>query len=194
LADRRRLNADRALKGFELREEFHFRGSGGQGILSMGLVLAHAALREGLEVSWIPSYGAERRGGTSFCAVTVSDKPVDCPVTASPTLLFVMDERAGRTYVPRLEKGATLVYNSSLIPAAPAFDGRVLAVPANRIAADEKIPAAANMAALGAVVGTKNLVSLGSVEKALLDVLGERKAKFVPANLKAFQAGFKAVS
>jgi 2-oxoglutarate ferredoxin oxidoreductase subunit gamma len=177
-----------------VKEEFHFRGSGGQGILSMGLVLAHAALLEGLEVSWIPSYGAERRGGTSFCAVSLSDKAIDCPISNSPTVLFVMDERAAKAFVPALGPDATLVYNTGLVTEKPFFSGRAVSVDANEIAKQAGIPAAANIAALGAILAAKGLLSTGSIEKALAEVLGERKAKLVPANVKAFEAGAKAVA
>ena len=177
-----------------MREEFHFRGSGGQGILSMGLVLAQAALLEGLEVSWIPSYGAERRGGTSFCAVAVSDSPIDCPITYSPTLLFVMDDRAAKAYVPALGKEATLVYNASLVPTRPPFAGRSVAVDANTIAAEVGVPAAVNMASLGAVIAVKGLIGPASVRQAIADFLGDRKASLVPANFKAYEAGAKAIA
>jgi 2-oxoacid:acceptor oxidoreductase gamma subunit (pyruvate/2-ketoisovalerate family) len=176
-----------------VKEEFHFRGSGGQGILSMGLVLAHAALLEGLEVSWIPSYGAERRGGTSFCAVSLSDQPIDCPISNSPTVLFVMDERAAKAFVPTLGPDATLVYNTGLVAEKPVFPGRMVSVNANEIAKQSGIPAAANIAALGAILATKGLLSTRSIEKAIAEVLGERKAKLVPANVNAFEAGAKAM-
>ena len=136
-----------------MREEFHFRGSGGQGILLMGLVLAYSALEEGLHVSWIPSYGAERRGGTSFCAVTVSDEPVDCPVTDQPTLLFTMDQRAARAYASSLRPDAVLVYNSSLVSELPAGSFRAYGVEASKLAAEAKLAPAANMVALGARPG-----------------------------------------
>lgn len=175
-----------------MREEFHFRGSGGQGILAMGLVLAQAGLLDGKEVSWIPSYGAERRGGTSFCAVSMSDAPIDCPVSNSPTVLFVMDERASKAYVPGLGKDALLVYNSGLVP-TPDFAGRKVGVDANAIAAKEGIPAGANLAALGAILAAKGLLTSASVHQAIKDFLGERKAHLAPANIRAFEVGAASV-
>ena len=177
-----------------MREEFHFRGSGGQGILSMGLVLAQAALLEGLEVSWIPSYGAERRGGVSFCAVAVSDQPIDCPITYSPTLLFVMDDRAAKAVAPSLGKESTLVYNASLVRERPMFSGRMVGVDANTIATEVGVPAAVNMASLGAVIAVRGLIKPPSVRQAIADFLGERKASLVPANFKAYEAGAKFIS
>jgi 2-oxoglutarate ferredoxin oxidoreductase subunit gamma len=176
-----------------VREEFHFRGSGGQGILAMGLVLAQAGLLDGLEVSWIPSYGAERRGGTSFCAVSMSDQRIDCPVSYHPTVLFVMDERASKAYVPELGKDALLVYNSGLV-SKPGFSGKSVGVDANAIAAKEGMPAGANIAALGALLAAKGLLSSASVHQAIADFLGERKASMVAANVRAFEAGAKTVA
>jgi 2-oxoglutarate ferredoxin oxidoreductase subunit gamma len=176
-----------------LREEFHFRGSGGQGILLMGLVLAHSALKEGLYVSWIPSYGAERRGGPSFCAVTVSDEPVDCPLTDQPTLLFAMDQRAARTYASSLRQDAVLVYNTSLVSELPAGSFRAYGVEASKLAVEAKLAPAANMVALGAVLAVKPVVKLPSVAQALPTALGERKSYLASANFSALETGFMAV-
>jgi 2-oxoglutarate ferredoxin oxidoreductase subunit gamma len=176
-----------------MREEFHFRGSGGQGILLMGLVLAYSALEEGLHLSWIPSYGAERRGGPSFCAVTVSDEPVDCPVTDQPTLLFTMDQRAARTYAPSLRPDAVLVYNSTMVSEPPAGRFKSYGVEASRLAAEAKLAQAANMVALGAVLAVKPVVKLTSVAQALPKALGARKSHLAPANFSLLETGFKTV-
>ncbi len=176
-----------------MREEFHFRGSGGQGILLMGLVLAHSALKEGLHVSWIPSYGAERRGGPSFCAVTVSDEPVDCPLTDQPTLLFTMDLRAARAYAPSLRPDAILVYNSTMVSEPPAGSFKAYGVEASSLAAEAKLAQAANMVALGAVLAVKPVVKLPTVAQALPTVLGDRKSHLAPANFHVLESGFKAV-
>jgi 2-oxoglutarate ferredoxin oxidoreductase subunit gamma len=176
-----------------LREEFHFRGSGGQGILLMGLVLAHSALKEGLHVSWIPSYGAEQRGGTSFCAITISDEPVDCPLTDQPTLLFTMDLRAARTYAPSLRPEAILVYNSTMVSEPPAGRFKAYGVEASRLAAEAKLAQAANMVALGAVLAVKPVVKLTSVAQALPEALGARKSHLASANFHVLESGFMAV-
>jgi 2-oxoglutarate ferredoxin oxidoreductase subunit gamma len=176
-----------------MREEFHFRGSGGQGILLMGLVLAQSALKEGLHVSWLPSYGAERRGGTSFCAVTVSDEPVDCPLTDRPTLLFTMDQRAARSFVPLLEPEAVLVYNSSLVTDLPPGNFRAFGVEASKLAREAKLGPAANMAALGAILAVKPVVKLPTVAEAIATMLGARKSHLAPANFSVLETGFKSV-
>ena len=176
-----------------MREEFHFRGSGGQGILLMGLVLAQSALKEDLHVSWLPSYGAERRGGTSFCSVTVSDEPIDCPLTDRPTLLFTMDQRAANHYIPSLESDAVLVYNSSLVTDVPRGSFQAFGVEASKLAMDVKLAAAANMVALGAVLAVKPVVKLPAVAEAIATVLGPRKSHLAPANFTALETGFKSV-
>jgi 2-oxoglutarate ferredoxin oxidoreductase subunit gamma len=176
-----------------MREEFHFRGSGGQGIQLMGLVLAQSALKEGLHVSWLPSYGAERRGGTSFCSVTVSDEPVDCPLTDRPTLLFTMDQRAAHKYVPSLEPDAVLVYNSSLVNDFPRGGFQAFGVDASKLAMEAHLAAAANMVALGAILAVKPVVKLPAVAEAIAMVLGPRKNHLAPANFSALETGFKSV-
>jgi len=176
-----------------MREEFHFRGSGGQGILLMGLVLAHSAIEEGLHVSWIPSYGAERRGGPSFCAVTVSDEPVDCPVTDQPTLLFTMDQRAATTYAQSLRPDSVLVYNASLVTEVPKGGIRAYGVEASKLAGMAKLTAAANMVALGAILSVKPVVKLPAVALALPMALGAKKNHLAPANFSLLEKGFKSI-
>jgi 2-oxoglutarate ferredoxin oxidoreductase subunit gamma len=176
-----------------MREEFHFRGSGGQGILLMGLVLAHSAMQEGLHVTWIPSYGAERRGGTSFCAVTVSDEPVDCPVTDQPTLLFAMDQRASFTYASTLRPDAVLVYNSSLVFEQPKGGFRSYSVETSKLAAEANLKAAANMVGLGAILAVKPVVKLPTVALALPKALGARKIHLATPNFNALELGYKSV-
>jgi 2-oxoglutarate ferredoxin oxidoreductase subunit gamma len=176
-----------------MREEFHFRGSGGQGILLMGLALAYSALEEGLHLSWIPSYGAERRGGPSFCAVTVSDEPVDCPVTDQPTLLFAMDQRAASHYAPALRPEAVLVYNTTLVTVPPVGKFQSFGVDASKLASEAKLAAAANMVALGAILAIKPVVKLPSVALALPKALGAKKSHLAEANFKVLETGFKAV-
>ncbi len=176
-----------------MREEFHFRGSGGQGILLMGLVLAHSAMQEGLHVTWIPSYGAERRGGTSFCAVTVSDEPVDCPVTDRPTLLFAMDQRAASTYASVLKTDVVLVYNSSLVFEPPKVSGSSYGVETSKLAAEANLKAAANMVGLGAVLAVKPVIKLSTVALALPKALGARKLHLATPNFNALDLGYKSV-
>ena len=159
----------------------------------MGLVMAHSALKDGLHVTWIPSYAAERRGGASFCAVTVSDEPVDCPLTDQPTLLFAMDQRAAHNYAQFLRPDAVLIYNASLVTEPPAGKNRSFGIEASKIASEAKLAAAANMAALGAVLAVKPVVKLPTVAQALEVALGERKKHLAPANFSVLETGFKTV-
>jgi 2-oxoglutarate ferredoxin oxidoreductase subunit gamma len=159
----------------------------------MGLVLAHSALKESLHVSWIPSYGAEQRGGPSFCAVTISDEPVDCPLTDQPTLLFAMDLRATRTYAPSLRPDAILVYNSTMVTEPLKGCFKAYGVEASRLAAEAKLAQAANMVALGAILAIKPVVKLPSVAQALPEALGARKNHLASANFQVLESGFMAV-
>ncbi len=172
--------------------EIHLGGSGGQGILLIGNVLAYGGLKAGLEVSWIPSYGAERRGGVSFCAVTLADRPIACPVTDRPGLTLVMDNRALATHLPRVRPGGILLVNESLVTrTVERADLRVFRVPFHGIAEGISAPLTANMVGLGAILRLEPVLTLEVVQKTLADVLGPKKSRFIPANLQALAKGYE---
>jgi len=171
--------------------EIHLGGSGGQGILLVGSMLAYGGLQSGLEISWIPSYGAERRGGISFCAVTLADHFIACPVTDRPDLTLVMDNRALATHLPRLKKRGCLILNESLVTAPVSRDDiRVFRIPLNRMAEKIGTPLSANMLGLGAILGISRVLTLDVMKDTLPLVLGPKKARYVPANLQALEEGF----
>jgi 2-oxoglutarate ferredoxin oxidoreductase subunit gamma len=98
-----------------MQKEFVFAGFGGQGVMFVGQILAYAAMDEGLEVTWIPSYGPEMRGGTANCVVTISDKPIGSPVTLHPKVAVVFNIPSFVKYEPSVARGGLLAMNSSLI-------------------------------------------------------------------------------
>ena len=178
-----------------MREEIHLGGSGGQGILLLGNLLAYGGLKAGLEIAWIPSYGAERRGGVSFCAVTLSDRPIACPLTDRPDLILAMDQRALKTHLPRVRSGGRVVLNENLVTGdIDRDDVRVLRIPLNRIAEEAGSPLTANMAALGAILRANPVLPLETVRETLPSVLGTRKSRFVPVNLEALRRGYDRAS
>jgi len=171
-----------------------FSGFGGQGVLSMGMLVTYAGMLEGKEVSWLPSYGLEMRGGTANCNVIVSDEPVGSPIITAPTAAAVMNRPALDKFGPLVEKGGLLFINSSLIDAKNDRDDiGVYYVPANDIAAELGNVRVANMVMLGAFLKKTEAVSPKSVMDSFLKVLGENKAKFIPINEKALEAGFNSV-
>ncbi|RME21673.1 MAG: 2-oxoacid:ferredoxin oxidoreductase subunit gamma [Deltaproteobacteria bacterium] len=166
-------------------------GFGGQGMLLSGKLLAYAAMQKGLQVSWLPSYGPEMRGGTANVTVCISDKPVGSPYISRPQALLVMNQPSLEKFGPRVKPGGTIIINSTLVPIkCDRDDCTVLYVPANEIAEKVATARAANLVMLGAYVGLT-----GIVEKQLvIDTIKKEfrsKQKFIPANLAALEAGYE---
>lgn len=166
-------------------------GFGGQGVLLIGKMLAYAGMMEGKEVSWLPSYGPEMRGGTANCTVVISDKPVGSPVVKSPHILVVLNRPSLDKFEPFVKKDGLLIINSSLIDkSAERKDIEVLYVKANDIAIKCGSPKAANMVALGALIGKTKILSIKSIEETIKETFSE-KEKLVNLNLKALLEGCK---
>jgi 2-oxoglutarate ferredoxin oxidoreductase subunit gamma len=167
-----------------------FAGFGGQGVLSMGLNLAQAAMVEGKHVTYLPSYGAEVRGGTANCTVAVSNEDIASPVASSPEFIVVMNKPSLFRFQNLLESAGVLFINSSLIDAETTRgDIEVIRVPANTIAEELGSPKAANMVMLGAFIKKSNLVSLETVIEELKNVLGKKKS-LLEINTKALKTGY----
>ncbi len=165
-------------------------GFGGQGIILAGKLLAHSAMRSNLEVTYMPSYGAEVRGGTAKCIVCLSDEPVACPITTHPDTLIALNQASMLKYTPWLKPGGTLIYNSSSITQAPdRTDIEIIAVPVDQIAAELGSPKSANMVALGAYLGQRHCLDLDTAVASLTDVLAQRYHKTIPVNEKALRQG-----
>ncbi|MGE5549199.1 MAG: 2-oxoacid:acceptor oxidoreductase family protein [Bacteroidota bacterium] len=170
--------------------EIIFAGFGGQGVLLMGQLVAYAAMSEGKEVSWFPSYGAEMRGGTANCAVVVSETTVGSPVVSEPTAIVVMNRPSLERFLPMLRPGGMLVYNSSLIEVEPGrADINIVAVPANEIANQLGSNRVANMVALGALLKGTGVVSAAGVMKALAKALPPHRQDLLPVNQAALERG-----
>lgn len=171
-------------------EEVLLAGFGGQGILSTGMLLAYAAMAEGLHVAWIPSYGPEMRGGTANCGVTVSDKPISSPFVAEPTTLIAMNQPSLDKFETAVVPGGLLLYNSSLIKrTVMRSDLRVLAVKANEEAERIGNVRVATNVILGAFLEITGVVSLENAAEALRMVLPAHRHKLVPANQQALKVG-----
>ncbi|MBS7526026.1 2-oxoacid:acceptor oxidoreductase family protein [Fusibacter paucivorans] len=178
-----------------LNEKVICAGFGGQGVMLMGQLISYAGMIEGKEVSWLPSYGPEMRGGTANCAVMVSDKPIGSPViTDNATTAIIMN-------LPSLDKFETdviadgnLLINSSLIEKKAAReDLKVYYVPANEIANDLGNLKTANMVMLGAYLELTKAVEIESVLSALKKTLGDAKAHLIDINREAIKKGAEAV-
>lgn len=171
-------------------------GFGGQGVMSMGRLIAYTGMLAGKEVSWLPSYGPEMRGGTANCHVIVSDHPIGSPVLVhDATAAIVMNLPSMRKFEQALVPGGTLVVNSSLIDAATGrSDLDVLLVPATAAAGELGSAKVANMVMLGAFVERTGLFTIDEVAEALSKVFGPKKASFMPLNREALHAGARVVT
>ncbi len=167
-----------------------FAGFGGQGVLSMGLNLAQAALMEGKNVTYLPSYGVEVRGGTANCTVAISDEEIASPVASSPDFVVAMNQPSLVRFQNQVHSGGVLFLNSSLIEAQISRgDIEIVAVPANSMAEELGNPQSANMVMLGAFIKKSNLVSLSTLIEALGKTL-KKKEKLAAINKKALMAGY----
>ncbi len=175
-----------------MQNEVMFAGFGGQGILLIGKILAHAAMEEGFEVAWVPSYGPEMRGGTAYCTVVISDRPIGSPIIKNPKHLVAMN-------LPSLEKFAAVVrpkgiilINSSLIPIdAGREDCDVLKVPAVDLAKQLGNAKAANIVALSAFVERSKIVPIETLRRCIKAELS-KKPKLISLNMAAIEEGMKA--
>jgi len=166
-------------------------GFGGQGILFAGKVLAYKGLVEGKQLSWLPSYGPEMRGGTANCNVIISDEPVGSPIVDNPDVLIVMNLPSLDKYENAAEKGAKIFVDSTLISRKVERDDvDVYYIPATKMAQELGVPTLANMIILGKVIREAGVVSFDGMDEALRKVVSARKAHLIDVNLKAIKAGY----
>lgn len=164
-------------------------GFGGQGVLTIGRMLAYAGMVEGKEVTFIPSYGAEMRGGTANCSTIVSDRMISNPVVSVPNVVVAMNLQSLYKFEDTLEPGMFLFYNTSVIPEEPKrTDIQKFPVAANKIAIDLGTPRSANIVMLGAIVRETKMLKLESVETALAKEFYGAKAALLPKNVEALHA------
>jgi len=173
-------------------KEMVFAGFGGQGVLSMGTLIAYAAMKEGKEVSWFPSYGPEMRGGTANCMVNVSDEAISSPIDTEFDIAAVFNIPSLEKFEPKVKKGGILIWESSVIKKGPTRkDIHSYGVPAIRTATDKlKNIKVMNMVAMGALLKITQIVKKESVLTALKGTLPERYHYLLPLNRKALDIGF----
>lgn len=167
-----------------------FSGFGGQGVLMMGYVLATAGMLEDKHVTYLPSYGAEVRGGTANCTVTVSDEPIASPVASFPDLAVVMNTPSLMKFEGGVKSGGSVFMNSDLVDIKPKRrDIQVVAVPANTIAERVGNPRGANMVMIGAIVQKTGIVSLKSVINGVKNIFETKGSKVHKMNTLALKEG-----
>jgi len=169
-------------------------GFGGQGVILAGKILAQAAMNHGLEVTWLPSYGPEMRGGTANCTVVLADATVGSPIVDEPTSLIAMNLPSLDKFECMVAKGGTIIVNSSLIDRAVNRDDvRVTRLPLNDLGAKAGSIRAINMVALGGYLKATGVVPLDVVKETMAQMLEEGgKGKFIPLNAEALDLGYNA--
>lgn len=173
-------------------QEVIFAGFGGQGILSMGKYLAYAGMEANLNVSWLPSYGPEMRGGTANCSVILADAPIGSPVIIRATSMVVMNRPSLDKFEPLLETGGLLIMDTDLIHRpVERTDIEVVRIPAQTVAERIGSKKAANMILLGALVQRTGMVSL---EELLQSIANHSKKEYFPFNKRAVDEGAKLVA
>ena len=177
-----------------MQSETQFAGFGGQGILLMGKILAHAAMEEGFEVAWVPSYGPEMRGGTAYCTVVIGDRPIGSPIIRNPKYLVAMNLPSLEKFAPTVKPGGAILINTSLISVdVEREDVTTIKVPAVDIAKEVGNVRAANIVALAAFVAKTGLVPLERIRSCVEEEFSA-KPQLIPLNMKALQRGEAAVA
>ncbi len=170
--------------------EIKVAGFGGQGVLLLGVGLAQTGLMEGYDVSWIPSYGPEMRGGTANCHVRISDEPIGSPTVDNPSVLMAFNRPSLEKFENDVKEGGLIMFDSSLCDIEPSRkDIEVMAIPATKMADDLGNSRVANMIMLGAYVGYTGILNKETIMDTL-EVIVSRK-KLIPINREAVEAGFE---
>ena len=177
-----------------MKEEIVIAGFGGQGVLSMGKILAYAGLMDNLEVTWMPSYGPEQRGGTANVTVIVSDRPISSPVLDKYDTAVVLNQQSLDKFESRVKAGGTLIYDPSGIHRLPSrTDIRVVSVDAMEAAIVLQNSKTYNMILLGALLKCRPIVEIDAVLRGLKKTLPERHHHLIPLNEQALRKGMTLV-
>ncbi len=176
-----------------MQKEIIIAGFGGQGVLFSGQVLAYAAMDAGKDVTWIPSYGPEMRGGTANCTVIIADEEIGSPLVKNPLLAIALNLPSFDKYEDSLASGGTLVVNQSMVDrAARRADIHVIFVPCNEIAEEIGNKKLLNMVAIGSLLSALPEISLKDIERALAIHLPSRHQHLLPKNYEALRRGYEA--
>jgi 2-oxoglutarate ferredoxin oxidoreductase subunit gamma len=177
-----------------MNEQILCAGFGGQGIMLMGKLLAYIGMKQGYNVTWLPSYGAEVRGGTAHSMVHISTGPVASPTVSKPTTCIVMNKPSLAKFAGRVKEKGLLIVNASMVERIPKRRGiRIASLPLTKLAVDLGEIKAANMVALGAFVGLRKLFPLKNVTENLSAMLPLKK-ELIDINKKALELGYSFVT
>ena len=175
-----------------MKMEMIFSGFGGQGALTIGRFVAQAAMLEGKNVSWLPSYGPEMRGGTANVFTIVSDKAIASPLVSNPDLVVALNQPSLDKFGPTVKAGGLIIVNEDICPnIVKRDDVKYILVKLNTIASQVGSAKVLNMIPIGIIIKQLGLITYPSIEKALREAMGEKDAKLLELNLKAVKAGME---
>ena len=174
-----------------MNKEILIAGFGGQGILFSGKFLAYGGLLDGKEVSWLPSYGPEMRGGTANCSIILSDNKIGSPIVDKPDVLIAMNAPSFDKYITEVKSGGMAIVDSSLIDKKSERDDvEAYYIPATRLASEEGLTGLANMIILGLFLKKTNLMTDELIDKVMKKIVPAKKPQLYDLNMKAIQLGF----
>ena len=173
--------------------EILLAGFGGQGILFAGKILAYCGLMDNKELSWLPSYGPEMRGGTCNCSVCISDEPIGSPLVLTPDILIAMNQPSFDKFVKEVKPGGKVFFDSTLIEAATdRTDIQLFGIPSQQMADENSLKGGSNIILLGKVIKETGIFSLDTMKKGIEKVVPPTKAQLIPNNFKAIELGMNA--
>lgn len=166
-------------------------GFGGQGVLFAGKLTAYAAMRLNKQVSWLPSYGPEMRGGTANCSVCVDDNVIGCPIVGHPQMLLALNRPSFQKYINTVVPGGTAIYDSSMIPdKTNRSDITCIPIPAHRMAEEQGLSGLANMILVGRMLRENPFVTLSEMGQTLREMIPASKKHLLEPNLQALELGY----
>ncbi|MDE5582897.1 MAG: 2-oxoacid:acceptor oxidoreductase family protein [Ruminococcus sp.] len=172
--------------------EILLAGFGGQGVLFAGKILAYCGLMDGKELSWLPSYGPEMRGGTANCSVCISDKPIGSPLVLEPDILIAMNQPSFDKFVNSVKSGGKIFIDSTLIESkCERKDVEAYYIPSSQLADENGLKGGSNMILLGKLIKETGLFSKETVKKAVEKAVPPTKAKLIENNIKAIGIGME---
>ncbi|HOS07136.1 MAG TPA: 2-oxoacid:acceptor oxidoreductase family protein [Candidatus Cloacimonas acidaminovorans] len=167
-------------------------GFGGQGVLTIGKFIAQAAMQEGKNVSWLPSYGPEMRGGTANVSTVVSTEPIASPIVSFPDVLVALNQPSIDKFAPSIRPGGLLIYNTNMCPhGCKRDDITKIAVPMNDIASEIGSMIVLNMLATGIIIGKTGIIKYETLEKNLTSFMQEKNPDLLAKNLTAIKRGIE---
>lgn len=165
-------------------------GFGGQGVLTIGRFLAQAGMKEGKNVSWLPSYGPEMRGGTANVSTVISDEAIASPIVSFPDVLVALNQPSIDKFAPSIRPGGILIYNTNMCPKGCTRDDiQIVSAPMVDIALEIGSQMVMNMLAIGVIIGKTNIIKHETMVDDLKDYMKGRNPELLEMNLKAIQRG-----